>query len=345
MRFLSVKIEGFRGLRGVDLDLRASEGSAEPLPLAVIVGPNGSGKTAVLEALVRASWLFAEGAANAGARPLVNELATGTSSAEIDIEIVTSSTEARSAALRNLRLPRTFAVRTRIVREVDGTREMVRDIPEYKASAEDPVWTDHFLTSASATLSPPSIVYFDAARYATRGAIRAVTAADEYDEAQLAAAPSTDSHRHLWTKQKIVNLKFAQLLDAERGGLSSGAFDRLWPAVHSVLKGVRFREITKDLRILFDGPAGPVEFDDLSSGEKSVILIFVDILLRKLDGAAVLIDEVELHLHPQWQHEILGAVRSILPTCQLIVTTQSPIVAESVKDAKYLFDMGRLWDR
>lgn len=40
----------------------------------------------------------------------------------------------------------------------------------------------------------------------------------------------------------------------------------------------------------------------------------------------VLIDEVDLHLHPQWQKEILGLLRDIFPAVQFIVSTHSPIV-------------------
>lgn len=45
----------------------------------------------------------------------------------------------------------------------------------------------------------------------------------------------------------------------------------------------------------------------------------------------VLIDEVDLHLHPLWQARILGDLRTIFPNIQFIVTTHSPIVVASVK--------------
>ena len=44
----------------------------------------------------------------------------------------------------------------------------------------------------------------------------------------------------------------------------------------------------------------------------------------------VLIDEVDLHLHPLWQARILGDLRSIFPKVQFIVTTHAPIVISSV---------------
>ena len=43
-------------------------------------------------------------------------------------------------------------------------------------------------------------------------------------------------------------------------------------------------------------------------------------------SALVLIDEVELHLHPKWQREVLRHLKKAFPNCQFVVTTHSPIV-------------------
>ena len=51
----------------------------------------------------------------------------------------------------------------------------------------------------------------------------------------------------------------------------------------------------------------------------------------------MLIDEVELHLHPTWQRRVLGALRSTFPNCQFIVTTHSPqVLSEVPNDAVVL---------
>lgn len=44
----------------------------------------------------------------------------------------------------------------------------------------------------------------------------------------------------------------------------------------------------------------------------------------------VMIDEIDLHLHPKWQAKILGDLADIFPNVQFIVTTHSPIVVASV---------------
>ncbi len=46
--------------------------------------------------------------------------------------------------------------------------------------------------------------------------------------------------------------------------------------------------------------------------------------------AIVLIDEIELHLHPEWQQRILGDLRRTFPNAQFIVSTHSPAVLTTV---------------
>ena len=80
----------------------------------------------------------------------------------------------------------------------------------------------------------------------------------------------------------------------------------------------------------------------LSSGEKNLLAIVADIARRlalanpSLDNALegkgiILIDEIELHLHPQWQRDIIPRLTSTFPNCQFIVTTHSPQVLSNVK--------------
>jgi len=80
-----------------------------------------------------------------------------------------------------------------------------------------------------------------------------------------------------------------------------------------------------------------VTFEHLSAGYKSVIIIICDLLSRLSHNQAyvqelqefrgiVLIDEVELHLHPKWQYDFMKKLRDIFPLIQFIVTTHSNIV-------------------
>lgn len=90
-------------------------------------------------------------------------------------------------------------------------------------------------------------------------------------------------------------------------------------------------------------------FDQLSDGEKSYIILTADIarLLAManpnpnedplLASAIILIDEIDLHLHPLWQREVLPQLRKVFPHCQFIITTHSPFVLSSSESGNTLY--------
>lgn len=81
----------------------------------------------------------------------------------------------------------------------------------------------------------------------------------------------------------------------------------------------------------------------LSDGYRTTLSMVADIAYRMallnpaLEGrvletpGVVLIDEVDLHLHPLWQARILGDLKTIFPNVQFIVTTHAPVVISSVR--------------
>lgn len=83
-----------------------------------------------------------------------------------------------------------------------------------------------------------------------------------------------------------------------------------------------------------------IPFEALSGGELAYFLLAVDLarrLLLEFPGSTlaeapgfVCIDEIELHLHPAWQRQILTALMTQFPRCQFVVSTHSPQVIGSV---------------
>ena len=54
--------------------------------------------------------------------------------------------------------------------------------------------------------------------------------------------------------------------------------------------------------------------------------------MTKLEGI-LLIDEIENHLHPKWQKGVMEIIQKTFPNLQIIITTHSPFIVSSVKDA------------
>lgn len=86
------------------------------------------------------------------------------------------------------------------------------------------------------------------------------------------------------------------------------------------------------------GRALPLRMEQLSDGYRMMIAMVADIASRLAEGnpdcenplerhGLVLIDEVDQHLHPEWQRTILHTLAKTFPNVQFIVTTHSPVVA------------------
>lgn len=92
----------------------------------------------------------------------------------------------------------------------------------------------------------------------------------------------------------------------------------------------------------------------LSQGEKSLMALVGDVARRlammnpglenPLHGdGVVLIDEVDMHLHPTWQRSIIERLTSTFPNCQFILTTHSPLVISDYKNVLvYSLDDGEV---
>lgn len=84
-----------------------------------------------------------------------------------------------------------------------------------------------------------------------------------------------------------------------------------------------------------------IQINQLSDGEKSLLALVGDIARRLiianpnlenplLGEGIVLIDEIELHLHPKWQREVINKLREVFPNIQFILTTHSPQVISEI---------------
>lgn len=91
-----------------------------------------------------------------------------------------------------------------------------------------------------------------------------------------------------------------------------------------------------------------IRVDMLSDGEKCTLALLGDLARRMaianptldnpLEGEGiVLIDEIELHMHPSWQRRILGVLKNTFPNIQFIVTTHSPQILSEADENYNIF--------
>lgn len=97
----------------------------------------------------------------------------------------------------------------------------------------------------------------------------------------------------------------------------------------SVNKNVHFGETTIDVMTSRKENIG---VDSLSSGEKHVLLLFIEAL--RIDRSSLLIDEPEISMHIDWQKELISTMHKLNPSAQLIFASHSPDIMADVKDEK-----------
>ena len=110
-------------------------------------------------------------------------------------------------------------------------------------------------------------------------------------------------------------------------------------AINSLLpQGVRFDSVDAEGRIYFDVDGIKVPTLALSDGYRSVLALAGDLVWRMIqafpsstnptaEGGVVLIDELDIHLHPIWQRDIALWLQRQFPNLQFIVATHSPLIA------------------
>ncbi len=90
-----------------------------------------------------------------------------------------------------------------------------------------------------------------------------------------------------------------------------------------------------------------IPFYMLSDGVRSILAMVMELSFRcyllnphlgasapVITNGIVLIDEIDLHLHPEWQKTIINDLRKAFPSLQFIVTTHAPLIVGSLKDGE-----------
>ncbi len=136
--------------------------------------------------------------------------------------------------------------------------------------------------------------------------------------------------------------------------------DRNLPYLRDIWEGMKFSsEATREFvlscslevkltpRIMINRGIGTLSLKQLSDGEQRLFSLFVDIA-RQLSinhpsdalgegEAIILIDEIDVHLHPKWQRRIVPALEDLFSNCQFIATTHSPFVIQAAGRQRITF--------
>ncbi|MGL6295921.1 MAG: AAA family ATPase, partial [Plesiomonas sp.] len=106
---------------------------------------------------------------------------------------------------------------------------------------------------------------------------------------------------------------------------------------------LQYSEIYDKSLILKHKELGVMKVSQLSDGIKNMLAMIADIAYRcvllnghlgehaaKQSSGIVMIDEIDMHLHPIWQQSVIGSLQQSFPCIQFIVTTHSPQVLSTV---------------
>jgi len=134
----------------------------------------------------------------------------------------------------------------------------------------------------------------------------------------------------LWVRQQSAELAaFNELLGKFLDGFSDVAVEE------------------EPLRLTVKKAGARISLQQLSDGERAFIALLGDLVRRlalanpgmpnPLEGhGVVLIDELELHLHPRWQREVVEKLRTSFPNIQFIATTHSPFIIQSLRPGELI---------
>lgn len=84
--------------------------------------------------------------------------------------------------------------------------------------------------------------------------------------------------------------------------------------------------LIRDSRLVFVQGESTIELEQLSSGEKQLLLILMNVFLLEEKPSVVFMDEPEIALHISWQYRLLDTLTKLNPNAQFIITTHSPSI-------------------
>lgn len=380
MRLNRIEIENFRCFRHLVLDFRPAPPSGTPENpggMTVLVAANGQGKTAVLEAVKYLLACFLSRFPKTSAPRLKDSDYRDEWSLREETNASRLVKKPRAPFLRlwgeaEFSRAANVPVQWDLVLKRDQTAQTSAQLPTVVGSRKIHEQADWFISGDNAgNPSPlPVIAYYNTERAVIRNKPeRRRGFQKEFRRYDAYTGALDNGLNYKKTIEWFCFLEDAQRREREAKqdwGHQTLAHRTIQLAVEKMLP--RFRNLRTTLRPLDlivdmegeDHTCQTCRIDtQLSDGYKIVLVLVLDLVSRILEANAelpgmtperlleaegiVLIDEVDLHLHPSWQQRILGDLRRTFPHLQFIVSTHSPQVVSSVpKECVRIMNEGQI---
>ena len=336
MKQLTLDLQNYRKFKTLHLDFHPR--------FTLLMGVNGTGKTSVLYGIWR-SWQPMISSANAGgSMPTLNEVHR---QASVDV-----SSESWLTALFPLRAVGDFqwdgfTYENTGVALPSSTKKIEKRARNGLPSQMDVMVIAAFQANTTAPI--PLLARFGATKpqpageagglkkpFAERKDVWALAESDEVQSAQLTSWFQYYELRGLQEKETPLLLKLAR--------------KAVLAAIHAEDISFIIRENALMVR---HADVGWRKFSDLSDGQQRIAAIFCDLAMRcaslnshlgekaiEETTGVVTIDELDLHLHPQWQRTVIQDLLSVFPKLQFIATSHSPFLLQAAFAQGTVIDLG-----
>lgn len=345
MHIEKLRMQNFRGFKDVTIDF--------PSNLAVFIGVNGSGKSSIIDCLDNLLFELIRPLIRVARNPKNSNLYGDESFDENDIangckgtinELTLSYSEFSQEFSRNIKLLYWFAYPS-ISDEPrrDYSRSKLDDVENFKEFIN--IQIDNHPNK-----SIPIIVCYSTRRSFIGYRLYASTLTPNTAKlSQIHCYTDATNQYNIDFETFFVWFKNNEDLEQEirlDGNLDYQDYqlNLVRKAITSILPDYTDLKVKRSrMQIVLKKQDHELVLNQLSDGEKNLLVMVADIARRlaianpdptknALEGEGIiLIDEIELHLHPQWQRDIIPRLTSTFPNCQFIVTTHSPQVLSNVK--------------
>ncbi|GGI68266.1 N-6 DNA methylase [Shewanella gelidii] len=316
-----VKLTNFRGYTDFTVPIHES--------LTVLVGENGAGKTSILEAISCGLGPFLTAMPEAKGKLIrKSDIHVGSNGVADFARISMDTASSLSWDLVTKGSDRNTLAKIGTQALSDFASQIVDNMDEYPLIAY--YGTNRALSSSSGKVS---ISPFEEAQRS-----------EGYDSA-LDAKINYGSLKNWFSKIEVDELKLRD--EKKTHSFSHPAKALVKTAVKQIVEraeDVAFDKTINDVVVSWRNENDEVislGLEQLSEGYRNMVALTIDLVRRAyllnptskypLDvSGVVIIDEIELHLHPRWQQKILGDLRDLFKSIQFIVTTHSPQVLTTV---------------